>query len=229
MKIFGFTFGENDNNENLSQEDESKINGWKLRIPSKIETEDNSENETTFFKSIYNSTSNLTTNFGESIVETFNSAKVKSGEAYDNSIILFSDTSSSVTDLTKQNFVIIKDRIGETYEQIEIKNNLYLLLDLISIPILIIGLKKLSLVVPIPQAKIGIIVLIGFLLIFEEHKSNVKGNELTTKEINDKTNLEVSKLLKNVDLRSIISTLQPFEKQIPYSKQLFFIVKLFAK
>lgn len=223
MKIFGFTFGEKKDDEisNIEISEDIVID----TTPETKNIEDNSENENSFFASIYNSTSNWTTNIGENIADTFNSAKKKTGEAYN----YISETGSSISSSTKENFVSIKDKIGNSYEQIEIKNNLYLLLDLISIPILIVGLKKLSLAVPDPQVKIGIVLLVGLLVIFEEHKNNTKNSELTKDEINEKTNFEVSKLLKNVDLNSIITTLQPFEKQIPYGKQFFFIVKLFAK
>lgn len=227
MKVFGFTFGEKNDNEISNQEiiEEIIIDN---KISETKNIEDNSENESNFFASIYNSTSSWTSNLGESIAETFNSAKERTGEAYNNSINYISETSSSISNSTKDNFVSIKDKIGETYEQVEIKNNFYLLLDFISIPIVVMALQKLSIAVPLPPVKVGIIVLIGLLMIFEEHKKNTAEKSLTTNQINEKTNFEVSELLKNVDLKSIISTLQPYEKQIPYGKQVFFILKLFT-
>ena len=227
MKLFGFNFGDSKENESSKQiiSDENSIETKTSELEN---VEDTLQNESNFFSSIYNSTTNWTVNFGESIADNFNIVKEKTGEIYNNSFDYISETSNSISESTKENFVLIKDKVGETYERVEIKNNFYLLLDFISIPLVIIALKKISIAAPLPQVKVGILVLIGLLMIFEEHKTNKNEQLISSNQINEKTNFEVSELLKNVDLKSIISTLQPYEKQIPYGKQIFFIVKLFT-
>lgn len=213
MKIFGFKFGENE-----EEGDENIINNNELS-ENKIEV--NSEDEINFFKNVYDSTNTWTSNLGGSIIDTFNSAKEKTGQVYDDSLIYFSETTSSITDATMQNFVSVKEKVGDTYAKFEIKNSLYILLDYIDVSLVLAVLYKLP--AP-PPAKIALILVAQLLVILQEHKNGEKPS------IEDgKTNLEVSNLLKNIDLKTVIPIIDQYQKSIPYGKQVLFIIKLFNK
>lgn len=212
MEIFGFKFGENSENKDENPIDKNEV---------EISSENNIENEISFFKNVYDSTSAWTSNLGENIIDTFNSAKEKTALSYDNSKNFILETSTSINDSTKQNFVVIRDKIGETYEQIEIKNNLYVLLDYIDLSLVAAALYKIP--AP-PPAKIALIVVAQLLIIFAEHKKNKENSKN-----DDTTEFEVSKLLKNVDMKNVISILEEYHKSIPQGKQILSIVKLFSK
>lgn len=211
MKIFGFKFGENEDNENINNKNE--LSGNKIEV--------NSENEINFFKNVYDSTNTWTSNLGENLVDTFNSAKEKTGQAYDNSLIYFSETTSSITETTMQNFVSVKEKVGDTYAKFEIKNSLYTLLDFIDISLIVAVLYKLP--AP-PPAKIALILVAQLLVILQEHKNSGKSSVE-----DEKINFEVSNLLKNIDLKTVIPIIDQYQKSIPYGKQVLFIIKLFNK
>lgn len=198
--------------DNDTKEDSETVNNNTVAI-------DNKDNETNFFGKIAQLTSNLSNKVGNNIAATYNSAKNITGDVYNASINTISDAASSISDTTKQTFVTVKDKVGDSIASIEIKSNLYKLIDLIDVQLIAGALYAIP--AP-PPAKIGLVVVAQLLILIKENKKN-KDNPDANKEE------EIARLLKSVDLKAVIPILESYQKTIPFGKQVVFIVKLFIK
>ena len=222
MKIFGFTIGEENNSNDDSQVEKKNTEDIEKELDTSI-----SDNQG-FFSNIFDYGKSITSNISESLTDNLNHITQKSTEIYDDSINFFSEKSLAISESTKENFVTIKTVVGKSYEQIEIKNNLYLALSKIDIPFVISNLKNVK--TSNQKTRNSILAIIAFLNIFQNHKLKLLStdnnqNLLEKKEIDN----SVTNFLKDIDMKDVLTEVKPFLLLIPppYGIGAYYVLELF--
>lgn len=222
MKIFSFTIGEEKNSI-----DDCQIEGKSDENIEK-EVDDLVSDDKGFFSNMFDYGKSMTSNITDNLTENLNLLTQKSGEIYDDSINFFSEKSLAISESTKENFITIKTAVGKSYEQIEIKNNLYLALSKIDLPIVINHLKNIK--TSNQKTRNSILAIIAFLNIFQNHKLKLllidtEQNLLEKKEIDN----SVTNFLKDIDMKDVLIEVKPFLLLIPppYGIGAYYILELF--
>jgi hypothetical protein len=175
---------------------------------------------------IYDSSLSIISESNISISETYNYFTDKSGEFYESSLSFLTETGTSLSESSKQKYITIKDKIDREYDQIEIKNNLFILLSKLDIPKIIKFLQNIK--TNNTNSLNALKVTISFLKIFETYKLNLiienKNNEILY------INHTVSEFLSKVDFKEVLREVKPYFLLIPppYGIAVFTILEIFV-
>lgn len=137
-------------------------------------------------------------------------------ETYETSASFITEKGNVICDTTAENFVIIKQKVGNIYEQIEIKNNLYELLSKIDLTALKENLTSLT--IENSKGKVAVAAVVTFISIFEKHKLNVLVTENSKAISAEKQQIsgEVSSFLSSIDFKETLKIAMPYILYIPH-------------
>lgn len=179
------------------------------------------QNGTAKSNGFLNKMANLTTQLGNSVSNQVTGSLDAAVQKGNKAINYVADTSSTLSKNTKKGVATVTDKVGDVCGKFEIKDKLFVLLDLIDVKIVAAALYKIP--AP-PPAKIALVAIAQVLLILNNHRKN-KNNPEKTEEAKQ----ELATVLKNIDLKSAIQTLEKYKQSVPYGAQVVFILKLFIK
>lgn len=200
-----------------------KIFGYKLE--KEVKTQE--ENEKGLISHLFDKTTSLSNNIIEGVSEKAKSLKDFSKEEYNGALDFLSEKSFDIGNFSKDSFVSIKTKIGDTFENIEFKDNFFVLISKLDIPFVIQNLSQVK--VNDQKAKHALKVVITLLQVIDKHKSKklaIANSNLTN---DSELSIEVVKLLKDINMKDVLEAVKPYIGMLPFpiGQILYLIIEIF--